>query len=233
MSITWSKLINTIYDECTDFKLVLVPDAPLASTINRRLDHPQFGPFAITTRRLAAERRERAEDRHAFLHLITETNLGWKAAVYAVEIILACWEFRGRIDAILDYDAFATETIRTAVDAIAEMDTTARRLTEYSIDEDTSVAVVGETQLTELERSILPEEFTAIDPFADDSFDLPSFHIQDSPAAIIDTVLETITAETAENVAVVHDRTSEYGSLIRSALEAPEDSVSRWNGLHR
>lgn len=222
MSITRSKSINTIYEECKDFDLVLVPDAPLASAINRRLDHPQFGPFAITPRRLAAERRERAEDRRAFLQLITETNLGWKEAAYSVEVILACWEFRGRIDAILDYDRFATDTIRTAIDAIAEMDTTARRLTEYSIDEDTSVVVVGETQLTELERSILPTEYTTIDLFTDDSFDYPSFHIHDSPAAIIDTVLETITAETAENVAVVHDRTSEYGSLIRSALEAAD-----------
>ena len=222
MSITRSKSINTIYEDCKDFDLVLVPDAPLASAINRRLDRPQFGPFAITPRRLAAKRREQAEDRRAFLQLITETDLGWKEAAYAVEVILACWEFRGHVDAILDYDRFATDTIRTAIDSISEMDTTARRLTEYSIDEDTSVAVVGETQLTELERSILPTEYTTIDPFTDDSFDYPSFHIHDSPAAIIDTVLETITAETAENVAVVHDRTSEYGSLIRSALEAAD-----------
>ncbi|WP_206022013.1 PD-(D/E)XK nuclease family protein [Salarchaeum sp. JOR-1] len=222
MSITRAKSIDSLYEECKDFDLVLVPDAPMASALNRRLDQPHFGPFAITPRRLAAQRREQAEDRLAFLEIIQTTDLNWKETSYAVGNILQCWEYQGTADAILDYEQFATTATHTAVDCIAEMDTTSNRLTEYSIEADTSVAVVGFKQLTELERSILPPDYETVDPFTEESFDHPSFRILDSPAAIVDAVLDTVTQENADDVAVVLDAASQYSSLIESALEAAE-----------
>ncbi len=222
MSITRAKSIDSLYEECKDFDLVLVPDAPMASALNRRLDQPHFGPFAITPRRLAARRREQAEDRLAFLEIIETTDLNWKETSYAVGNILQCWEYQGTADAILDYEQFATTATHTAVDCIAEMDTTSNRLTEYSIEADTSVAVVGFKQLTELERSILPPDYETVDPFTEESFDHPPFRILDSPAAIVDAVLDTVTQENADDVAVVLDAASQYSSLIESALEAAE-----------
>ncbi len=222
MSITRAKSIDSLYEECKDFDLVLVPDAPMASALNRRLDQPHFGPFAITPRRLAARRQEQAEDRLAFLEIIETTDLNWKEASYAVGNILQCWEYQGTADAILDYEQFATTATHTAVDCIAEMDTTSNRLTEYSIEADTSVAVVGFKQFTELERSILPPDYETVDPFTEESFDHPPFRILDSPAAIVDAVLDTVTPENADDVAVVLDAASQYSSLIESALEAAE-----------
>ncbi|AUV84211.1 hypothetical protein C2R22_21840 (plasmid) [Salinigranum rubrum] len=201
---------------------MLVPDAPMASALNRRLDQPHFGPFAIPPRRLAARRREQAEDRLAFLEIIETTDLNWKETSYVVGNILQCWEYLGTAEAVLDYDQFATKATHTAVDCIAEMDTTSTRLTEYSIDADTSVAVVGFKQLTELERSILPPDYETVDPFTEESFDHPPFRILDSPAAIVDIVLDTVTPENAEGVAVVLDAASQYSSLIESALEAAD-----------
>jgi hypothetical protein len=194
----------------------------MASALNRRLDQPHFGPFAITPRRLAARRREQSEDRLAFLEIIEMTDLNWKETSYAVGNILQCWEYQGTADAILNYEQFATTETYTAVDCIAEMDTTSNRLTEYSIEADTSVAVVGFKQLTELERSILPPDYETVDPFTEESFDHPSFRILDSPAAIVDAVLDTVTPENADDVAVVLDAASQYSSLIESTLEAAE-----------
>ena len=222
MSITRAKPIESLYEKCKEFDLVLVPDAPMASALNRRLDKPHFGPFAITPRRLAARRREQAEDRLAFLELIETTDIGWKEASYVVGNILQCWEYQGTADAVLEYDQFATDTTRSAVACIAEMDTTSRRLTDYTIDADTSVAVIGVKQLTPLECSILPCDYEKIDPFTDDSFDHAPFRILDSPAAIVDTVLDTVTRENADDVGVVLDGASQYSSLIESALEAAD-----------
>lgn len=222
MSITRAKSLKSLYEECKDFDLVLVPDAPLASALNRRLDQPHFGPFAITPRRRAARRREQAEDRLAFLETIEKTDLDWKVASYEVGDILQCWEYQGTADAILEYEAFATEATRTAIDCIAEMDTTSRSLTDFTIDSGASVAVVGIQQLTELERSILPPEYETIDPFSDESFDHPPFRILDSPAAIVDALLDTVTTENAEDVGVVLDAASEYSTLVESALEAAD-----------
>jgi hypothetical protein len=224
VSITRAKPIDRLYDEVADYDLVVVPDAPLASALNRRLEHPHFGPFAITPRRLAARRRETAEDRLAFLRLIEETDLEWKQAATAVGEILQCWEYDGEIDAVLSYDAFDTPAIRTAVECLRSLDTTSRTLTEYEIGstEYPSVAVVGYEELTTLERSILPGEYTVVDPFLDEPFEPPPFRIFDSPAAVTDAVVETIDAETAEEVAVVLDAGSEYSPLIESALESAE-----------
>jgi hypothetical protein len=194
----------------------------MASALNRRLDRPHFGPFAITPRRLAARRREEAEDRLAFLEIIQTTDLNWKEASYAIGNILQCWEYQGAADAVLEYEQFATEATHTAVDCIAEMDTTSNRLTDYSIEPGMSVAVVGIKQLTELERSILPPDYDPIDPFTEESFDHPPFRILDSPAAIVDTVLDTVTQENADEMAVILDATSQYSSLIESAFEAAD-----------
>jgi len=222
VSITRAKSLDSLYEECKNFDLVVVPDAPMASALNRRLDQPHFGPFAITPRRLAARRREQAEDRLAFLEIIDTTDLNWKETSYAVGNILQCWEYQGTADAVLNYEQFATRATHTAVDCIAEMDTTSKRLTEYSIEADTSVAVVGFKQLTELERSILSPDYERIDPFTEEPFDHPPFRILDSPAAIVDVVLDTVTPENADDVAVVLDEASQYSSLIESALEAAD-----------
>jgi len=63
-------------------------------------------------------------------------------------------------------------------------------------------------------------DYETIDPFTEESFDHPSFHILDSPAAIVDAVLDAVTPENAADVAVVLDAASQYSPLIESALEA-------------
>lgn len=143
MSLKRSKSIDRLYHEVDDYDLVVVPDSPLADALNRRLERPHFGPFAITPRRLATRRREAAEDRTAFLEVIDETDLGWKEIAYTVGNVLQCWEYRGSADAILEYDAFDTPATRTVVDLVSSLQTSSRLLADYEIDvgTDGSVAV--------------------------------------------------------------------------------------------
>ena len=217
-----TKDIDTLYAEVVDYDLVLVPDAPFASALNRRLARPQFGHFAIPPRRLAAGRREQAEDRLAFLEVIEQTDHDWKAVAYAIGNVLQCWEHQGSLDAILEYDAYVDETTREVVDIMRTLRTTSKQLTEYTIEDDQSVAVVGYDQLTNLERSILPDKFDRIDLFTDEAFDYPEFHVFQSATDIVTALLDTITAHNAEHVAVVLDSGSQYSSLVESALEAAE-----------
>ncbi|OLZ39247.1 hypothetical protein A6E15_17735 [Natrinema saccharevitans] len=224
MSLKRSKPIDRLYREVADSDLVIVPDSPLADALNRRLERPHFGPFAITPRRLATARRETAEDRTAFLEVIGETDLGWKEVAYAVGNVLQCWEYRGRADAILEYDAFDTHATRTVVDVVDSLQTSSRLLADYEIDvgADGSVAVVGESQLTNLERSILPDEYESIDRFTEDAFALPPFRLFESPAAIVDAILDTVTRDNADEIGIVLDASSAYSPLVESALETAE-----------
>ena len=219
MPIQRAKPVETLYDEVAGYDLVLTPDAPLASAINRRLDVPHFGTFATTPRRLAAGRREQAEDRSAFLEVVDRTDHDWKSVSYAVGNTLQCWEHQGSIESILAYDAYVDDATEAVVDIMADLRSTSKRLTEYTIEAD-PVAVVGEDQLTELERCILPEEYDQFDLFTDEGFEYPSFNVFESSADIVDAILETVDPETADDVAVVLDSNSRYSSLVESAFEA-------------
>jgi len=220
MPFSRAKSVQQLYDEVQDYELVLVPDAPLARAINRRLDHPHFGTFATTPRLLAAGQRETTEDRLAFLDVIQETNHSWKATSYAIGNILQCWEHQGRVDSVLDYDAYADATAHEVVELMSELTTTSSQLTTYSIPEHKSVAVIGPDQFTQLEQSILPTNYDTFELFTTDEFDYPPFHTFDSSTEIVQSLLDTITAENAENVAVVLDSSSRYSSLVESAFEA-------------
>lgn len=221
MSLQRAKSPQQLYNEVVNYDLVLTPDAPLASAINRRIDKPHFGTFAIPPRRLAAGRREQAEDRLAFLEVIDQTDHDWKAVAYAIGNVLQCWEHQGTIDALLEYDTYVDDTTREVVEIMAELQTTSSQLTDYTIT-DQAVAVIGYEQLTTLERSVLPAEFDRIDLFTEEPYAMPEFHIFDSPTHIVDALLDTITAENAENVAVVLDAASQYSSLVESAFEAAD-----------
>lgn len=220
MAIRRARTVDALYDEVADFDLVCVPDAPLADALNRRLDRPHLGPFAVRPRRLAAGRRETAEDRTAFLEVVDRTDLGWKPVAHAVGEVLQCWEHTASREAILEYEGYDDEVMRTVVEAMRSLETTSARITDYRIDDDLSVAVVGENQIPPLERTVLPEDYTPVDVFAQDTFDLPEVHVFDSSAAIVDALLDTITPENADDVAVVLDAGSEYSSLVESALES-------------
>ena len=222
MPISRTKDLDAVYSAVADYDIVLVPDAPFASALNRRLDHPHFGTFATTPRRLAAGRREHAEDRTAFLEVIDQTDHDWRDVAHAIGNVLQCWEHQGSLNAIFEYDAYADATTRDVVEVMDSLDTTSQRLTEYAIEGDKSVAVVGEELFTELERSILPPKADRFDLFTDEAFDYPPFHVFNSKTDIVEAVLDTVTVENADRVGVVLDGNSQYSSLLESALEAAD-----------
>ncbi|QSG08571.1 PD-(D/E)XK nuclease family protein [Halapricum desulfuricans] len=220
MPIQRAKPLETLYDEVKQYDLVLVPDAPLASALNRHLDRPHLGDFATTPRRAAAGRREQVEERTVFLELLHETDLSWKQASYLGEEIIHSWEYTARPDGILEFEQFNTPAVRQAVAQTRDLDTTSRHLTDFTIDEDIDLAVVGYPQLTALERSILPSEYTEIDRFTDDAFDQPPFRLFDTSADIVGALLDTISPANADNTAVVLDAGSEFSTLVESAFDA-------------
>lgn len=220
MPIKRAKPLHSLYEEIKDHDLVLVPDAPLASALNRQLDRPHLGNFVTTPRRLAAARREQAEERTVFLELLHETDLSWKQAAFFGEEIIHCWEYTAHPDAILEYDQFDDHVVERAVEQIRGLDTTSAHLTNYQIDESTDLAVIGDSQFTELERSIFPSNYTAVNRFSDNEFEMPPVRLFDSSTDIIRTVVETLEEHPPEEIAVVLDGGSEFSTLLEAALEA-------------
>ncbi|MFC6616098.1 PD-(D/E)XK nuclease family protein [Halopenitus salinus] len=217
-----AKSPSKLYDDVAEYDLVITPDGPLASALNRHLDRPHLGPFAIPPRRLAAGRRQESEDRLAFLGMIGNEDISWKRCAYAVGNILQCWEHHGSHDAIFEYDAYVDDATERAVERIAELETASMKLTTETIDPDLDVVVVEPEMLTQLERAYLPAGYDTVDLFTNATFDLPPFRIHDSPTAIVETVVDAVSEANAENVGIVLDQESEYSPLIESALEAAD-----------
>ncbi|WP_049971897.1 PD-(D/E)XK nuclease family protein [Haladaptatus cibarius] len=221
MSLKKAKSVERLYDDCRGYDRVVVPDAPLAQALNRRLDEPRLGSFAVTPRGLAAGREWQPDDRRLFLAVIDRTELHWKRASYLVRAVLNCWSKTGSLDSIFEYERFDTDAMATVVAIAQEADTRHRRLAEYE-SEDESVAVIALELFSELERSVLPSEYDEISAFADTSFDHEPFRVFDSEGAIVETLFDSITAENANEVAVVMDGGSSFPALVESALESAE-----------
>jgi hypothetical protein len=213
--------IETLYDEVQEYDLVVTPDAPLGHALGNRLDHARIGRFADTPDRLATGPNH-GGNRHVFLILLREMDVSYKEAAWLTDTILGAWEETGDVDAILAHDRFDTATIQDAIAVVADTRCTQSALADHRIDDDLNVAVIGESRLNALERSVLPADYDPIDPFTDEAFDPPTFRIFDSATAIVDTLLETITADTAEDVAVVVDRGSTYATVLEAGLDAAD-----------
>lgn len=220
MAITRRQSIDALYDAVEAYDLVLTTDAPLSLALNRRLDHPHLGRFAATPRMLASGAFRPRDDRDLFLVLIDETDLSWKHCAYLVEHILSAWDHTGALDGILDYDRYDTPATREAIDVIRDAESAHQALAEEAIDDDLDVAVIGEDQFTALDRSILPEEYCSVNPFDGAAFELPPFHVFDARTDIVDAVIDNITPDTADDIAIVVDRGSPYPSLLESAFDA-------------
>jgi hypothetical protein len=154
--------------------------------------------------------------------MLDHEDFSWKRCAYAVGNILQCWEHRGSHDAIFEYDGYVDDTTERAVERIAELETASMKLTNETIDPNLDVVVVEPAMLTQLERAYLPAEYDTVDLFAETEFELPPFRIHDSPTAIVETVVDSVDDENADNVGIVLDQESEYSPLIESALEAAD-----------
>lgn len=220
MPLRRAKSIDSLYSEVQDYGLVLTTDAPLALALNRRIDRPRLGFFAATPRMLASGKMRPRDDRDLFLQLVNETDLSWKRVSHLIENVLGSWEETGEIESILSFDKFDDEATREAVRLIGEAESTHRDLARYSIDEDLDVAVIGEDWFTELDSTILPESYDAVDPFTKGEFGPPEFQVFDSFNAIVNTVMENVSKENAEDVGVVLESGSIYRPSMESALES-------------
>jgi hypothetical protein len=160
------------------------------------------------------------DERGLFTELVNETDLSWKHASYLVSNILSCWEETGDLNGILSYDRYDTEATREAIEVIQEANSSHGDLAGYTIDDDLDVAAIALEQFTALDRSILPDEYDVVDPFVEGTFDHPEFGLFTSATAIVETVTEAVSAENAEDVAIVMNRESVYPALVESALES-------------
>jgi len=231
-----AKSIDELYSEVGGYGLVVTPSVPLARGLNRRLDEAHLGYFAATPRMLATGGPGKRDAETVFRALATGTYLDWKSCYIIAETALGYWEETGSLDGF-EQHLRGLEDAEQVLEIILEADTAHRQLENFSLEQD-SVAVVGESWMSELERSVLPGSYESINPFRGGEEEaVPEFQVFDSSESVVDAILDNVGEEVADRVAIVMDTAGPFPALVESAFRANDvpyisrEGVSRQGGV--
>ncbi|WP_164471745.1 hypothetical protein [Halosimplex salinum] len=77
--------------------------------------------------------------------------------------------------------------------------------------------MIDDQSLSALDRRLLlePDEYHSLEPFTDGTAELPDFHLYPSATAIVEAILDHVSAETADQVGIVLDEEAIYSSLSK------------------
>lgn len=218
MTLRRSRSIDSLYEAVNGVDLVITADGPLSLALDNRVQAPRLGRLAATPRSHASGEMVPEDIRDLFIRFCEQTEYPWKTATRALELTIACWTETGEREQILEQTEFDVPAIRDAVTFLAETDSSYSAVTERSLSDDLEVCVVDEPQLNALDRRYLPDEYKTVSSLVDEPATLPPMHCYASTTALVEAVLNTITAENATDVGIVVPMGSQYASLIESGL---------------
>ncbi len=220
MEVEAAVSIDEIYERVQGHDLVLTVEAPLADSINNRVEEPFLGYFSITPRRLVYDQYDEdlMDKRELFHFIVNKTEMTWKQASYLLENAISCWMETGKLTKILEYPRFDSEEMERVVDILKSTNNIFRAMEEYELSNQ-EVAVVAYHQFNELDKKVLPEKYDKIEVFKQEKKELPRFNVFNSEVEIVRALSKNINKRNASDVALVMDPDSEYQALVESLLE--------------
>lgn len=222
MPIRKARTIDALYQAVCNHDIAITAFPRLSLALDGRVDRPRVGRVAATAHSQASGEMVPIDRRQLFLTLVKDPDLNFEQAERALEYCLHCWDWTGDPERLLTYPEFDTPAMREAIETLKSTDSSYRRLTDAKLSDTTDVAVLGETTLSTLDRTLLPDNPEYIDLFADESQSVPHVHVFSNVRDIVDAVVNSLSSTTARNTAVVLDRSSVYAPLLEAALDVAE-----------
>lgn len=224
MAFERARPIDAIAEQVAGADIVLSSEAPVTLALDRRTTQPRIGRTAATPRSHATGELVPDDRRHLFHTLISDTELPWKTAARALDLCLDCWDRTGSRDRILDYPEFDTPAIRATLDVLDNTPNSYRELATTQLPVSDDVWVLDEPSLTPLDRSLLPPDgdYTTLSPFEEGEGTLPDSHLYPSATAIVDALVDQISAANADRIGVVLDQQTVHAPLVEAALESAD-----------
>ncbi|MFT4892855.1 MAG: hypothetical protein ACI8Z7_000643 [Candidatus Nanohaloarchaea archaeon] len=215
--------VDELYEKVKDYDLVFTAEASLKDALNTRLEEPILGDFATTPMIYVLsnyQNQDLVKERGLFLEIIKNTDLSWKQASYLLENIVQCWLETGELESILQHEKFDNQATRQIIRAIENTENVYSKMQDFQVDGEKEVVVVNPHQFNGLDKQVVPDDADEISVFTDEKKEVPEFKFYNSTTDIIRAVQENITEENCQDVAIVTDPESIYGSLIKSALRS-------------
>ncbi len=215
--------VDQIYEKVKDYDIVFTAEASLKDALNTRLEEPILGHFATTPMVYVLsnyQNQDLMKERGLFLEIVEETNLSWKQASYLLKNVIQCWLETGELEKILQYEKFDSSETRKIIEVIKNNENVYSKIQKFQVDSGKDVAIVNPHQFNGLDKQVVPDGADEFSVFTDENEKVPEFKFYNSTTEIIRAVQENITEENCQDVAIVTNPESIYGSLIESALRS-------------
>ena len=221
-----SKSIKEIYDATKHFGLVITNDPALATGLNRMVDHPRLGTFALTPRQIAARFGALAVEKlYTPARIIAELSRKKKMPVRMIDSSVAkifeIWRNTGLLESCELY------LQREEAELAAEMKNfPSVELMMEEFDEsfygDLKVCVLGRELFNLLDLQVIPKKR----PFEEETlftgeYSFPVDRTFTFPTAndMVNLVVDCISREIENSVSIVMSFNSPYLSTLKSRLK--------------
>lgn len=218
------KSILQIYNEAKQYDCVLTADAALARGLNRLIDTPRFGVFAITPRQLAAKfsyiHFSKIYSKFEFVNIVSkETGKPFRLIHALTENVLNIWNQSGLLELT---EIHLSEELKELLPYFEKYP-----MPEYaaqSFDENfftgKKIAVIGKEFFNELDLQVLPKNifYDEISIFTDEKYSIEKTYLFGNTKTLIDNIVRLITKENMNDTAIVLEPNSDYNILLQTRL---------------
>jgi len=235
-----AKSIAEIYNEAKQYDCVLTVDAALARGLNRLVDTPRFGTFAVTPRRLAAKYAEifypKIYSKFEFVSLLAEeTKRPFRVAHAITENILTIWNQTGLIQNVefqmpdeiknmfreLDVtnEVYEDKEFSYIFQKYPMLEYALQNFDEKFLDAE-NIAVIGKELFNELDLQALPKNSfpQELSIFTNEKFAFDKTYLFANTRTLIDKTASLVNPSNENRVAIVLEPNSDYNVLLQARL---------------
>lgn len=221
-----SKSIKEIYDEVKDYDLVITNDAPLATALNKLVDKPRLGYFAMTPRQIASKYAmlnfsklySKAE---IILEITRQTGKPLKLIHQSVEKIFDVWNNTGLLESCNLYLGDEKDFLKY-MEKFTSVEYAMENFNE-DFYEGKNIAAAGLNLFNELDKQVLPKRGKAADVI--ELFDnkesenrIEKTYLFTGSNDIINQTIDLITPDNETETAIILNTESKYLEVIKSRL---------------
>ncbi len=219
------KSIQEIYNEAKQYDCVLTTDAALARGLNRLIDTPRFGIFAVTPRQLAAKFSDihftKIYTKFEFIDAVSkETGKPFRLVHALMENILNVWNQSGLLELT---EIHLSDELKEMLPYFEKYP-----MQEYAVQsfderffEGKKIAVIGKELFNELDLQVLPKNifYDELNLFSDEKYLLDKTYLFNNTKTLIDNVVRLITKENMNDTVIVLEVNSDYNILLQTRLK--------------
>lgn len=218
MAVPRARSLDDLFQDVQGYDQVLVPEAPLAAALDRRLEEARLGRLAATPEMAVTGGVDPPDERELFARVVAEADVSWKRAAFVLREALGAWEEGGSPFLVTEHPPARGEVVDDVLDVLLDEPSSHRARHEGHIDGG-DVAVVAPDLMTPLDRAVLPDDHDPVPLFEDEAWEPEPVDVVPNPSAAVDTVVEAAEA-VPDRVGVVLGPTAEHRSLLEARLAA-------------